>query len=118
MCSEIDFFTEFSPETHLENVNFVTFKPIASISDANKFVEFVVNGSPNQYISLKDSVLQVKVKVVRVDQDGTEHGVTDSNLGPISKVKPNGSGLYTDAEIKELSKGFVVPTNLLFHSMW
>lgn len=72
----------------IEKKTWIEYKPIAPITDQRSPVEFHVPGSPQQYIDLKHSFLQLKVEFMK--EDGSKVTETDK----------------------------VVPANAFLHSLW
>ena len=93
-------------------VSYVVYRPTAPISSRSP-IEFTIPPSASQYINLQHTRLRVTAQLV----DNENKPITQENLYPLARVKPDGSP-YTQTEIDEHEKGRVCPTNLLLSSIF
>ena len=84
---ELNLFNTPATETAYEKIQWVDYAPVSQLKEGAP-VEFVIPPSGSQYINLKQTYLQVKIKVVK--GDGTELKIEDQ----------------------------VAPVNLIMHSLW
>lgn len=80
MKSELDLFSLPPTETNYERGDWVTYQPIASLSDAVP-IEFFVPSRGTEYLDLAQTLLSVKVKITARNGTPLAEGV---NVGPIN----------------------------------
>lgn len=78
--SELDLFALPSTQTSIEGGQWIHYKPLSSLTDDSP-IEFVIPGQSNEYIDLSQTMIHMKVKVVK--QDG--NNLTDDiSVGPVN----------------------------------
>ena len=86
--SELQIFNSIPPQVVVEQGVFVDINPITGVDDST--IEFVINGSQNEYIDLNDTLLYLKLNVINPD---------GSKLDAASSVAPTNymmNALFSD----------------------
>lgn len=78
--SELDLFTVPPTQTSIENGQWIEYHPLSSLSDSGP-IEFLVSGTPEDYLDLAHTQLHVKAKIVNAD--GTNLGA-EAKVGPVN----------------------------------
>jgi len=108
LCSkaELELFDTLPINVSMERGDFVTYRPLASLTDASP-LEFNVPGSPEDYIDLGRTRLLVKLNVTKAD--GTAIGATEK----VSTVNLTLHSLFSQVDCK-LNNKLITPSVLSY----
>lgn len=101
--SELDIFAIPPTQTSIESGCFVEYNPISSLADGTP-IEFVVNGSGQDYLDLANTQVYVRAEIVRANNgaiDNTHH------VGPVNLLLHS---LFSEVDVK-LNDTLVSSTN-------
>ncbi len=88
VSSKFDYFDAIPIQTSIVDSYFIDYSPVSALNHQGP-INFIVHGSDHQYLDLANSILSVKCKILKADND---------NLAADS--------------------GAVGPVNYTFHSLW
>ena len=86
--TELLIFDDHPPQVVVESAIFQDIYPSTALDNTTKIIEFQINGSKTEYLDLNDTLLSLKVKVVK--GDGT-------NIKTADAVKPIPSNFFMNA---------------------
>ena len=91
--SELDLFAIPPTQTSIESGGFVEYNPISSLADGTP-IEFVVNGSGQDYIDLANTQIYVRAEIVQANG-----GAIDANnhVGPVNLLLHS---LFSEVDVK------------------
>lgn len=91
--SELDLFSVPPTQTSIEGGSYVEYNPISSLNDATP-IEFVVNGSGQEYIDLANTQLYVKAQIL---QNNNNNIAANAAVGPVNNFLHS---LFSEVDIK------------------
>jgi len=65
--SELDIFSTLPPQLVVDSAVFSDIYPSTGLESSSTTIEFVVQGSPNEYLDLNDTLLYLQLKFVKTD---------------------------------------------------
>ena len=91
--SELDLFSVPPTQTSIEGGGYVEYNPISSLNHAAP-IEFVVNGSGQEYIDLANTQIYVKTQIVQANGDNIPN---DAAVGPVNNLLHS---LFSEVDVK------------------
>lgn len=73
--SELDLFALPSTQTSIEGGQWIHYKPLSSLTDDSP-IEFVIPGQSDEYVDLSQTMIYIKVKVVKNDGPDLTDAIT------------------------------------------
>ena len=78
--SELDLFSVPPTQTSVENGNWIEYHPLAAVGDDSP-IEFEINGNGEDYIDLANTMLYVRAKITRMNNNNI---ADDTPVGPVN----------------------------------
>lgn len=108
--SELDLFTTKPMQSSIESGQFIEYRPIASITDSNSPLEFLISGDDSYaLIDLASTKIELRAKILR--EDGTPLKGDEDTVCPINKFLDS---LFEHVSI-ELNGHTITPPSNLYH---
>lgn len=94
--SELRIFDDYPPQAVIENGIFQDIHPSTAVDANTTVIEFMIQGSQNEYLDLNDTLLSMRLNVTKAD--GTKFKATDANQPVPSNYFMN--AMFSDVSIE------------------
>ena len=101
--SELDLFSVPMTQTSIESASYVEYNPISTLTDGTP-IEFVINGSGQDYLDLANTHLYVKAQILKANSQPID---ANSEVGPVNLILQS---LFSEVDIK-LNDVLITSTN-------
>ena len=81
--SELDLFSMPPTQVSIDKSQWVEHRPLASISESSSVIEFLVNGTGEEYVDLSETYLHLKIQVKNKDNTPLQAG---ADIAPINLI--------------------------------